>query len=208
MHFCIERGCNRLHCEFCNLRYLHAMAFRIYTKTGDTGETGLYGGTRLPKFHVRIEAYGSVDELNAHVGYLFESVSDTSVRDLLEHVQNNLFTIGGMLALDPAKSLSVPQISEGDIARLETAIDAMEEDLPEIKQFILPSGHITGALAHVVRTVCRRCERDVVALHEHEPVNPLILQYLNRLADYFFVVARYLNMLAGARERPWQQPEK
>jgi cob(I)alamin adenosyltransferase len=184
------------------------MAFRIYTKTGDTGETGLYGGTRLPKHHIRIEAYGSVDELNAHVGYLYESVTDASVKGLLVHVQNNLFTIGGMLALDPAKSLTVPMISEGDITRLETAIDAMEEDLPPIRQFILPSGHVTGSLAHVVRTVCRRCERDVVALHAHEPVDPLILQYLNRLADYFFVAARYLNMLAGATERPWDQPPK
>jgi cob(I)alamin adenosyltransferase len=121
-------------------------------------------------------------------------------------IQNNLFTIGGMLALDPSRSLSVPQISEGDITRLEDAIDSMEEDLPAIRQFILPSGHITGSLAHVVRTVCRRAEREVVALHAQEPVNPLILQYLNRLADYLFVVARYLNMLAGATERPWQQP--
>jgi cob(I)alamin adenosyltransferase len=184
------------------------MAFRIYTKTGDTGETGLFGGTRLPKHHVRIEAYGTVDELNSFVGFLCESISQTSVRDLLMVVQNNLFTIGGMLALDPSKSLQVPMISEGDIIRLENAIDAMEEDLPPIKQFILPSGHVTGSLAHIVRTVCRRAERNVVALHSLEQVDPLVIKYLNRLADYFFVLARYLNMLAGAKERPWQQPEK
>ncbi|HLF63687.1 MAG TPA: cob(I)yrinic acid a,c-diamide adenosyltransferase [Saprospiraceae bacterium] len=182
------------------------MAFKIYTKTGDAGETGLYGGTRLPKHHIRIETYGTVDELNAYVGYLCESVADTGVRELLIKIQNNLFTIGGMLALDPSKSLKVPLIVQGDITRLEIAIDAMEEDLPPIKQFILPSGHHIGSLAHIVRTVCRRAERAVVALHAQEPVDPLVLQYLNRLADYFFVMARYLNMLAGATERPWEQP--
>jgi cob(I)alamin adenosyltransferase len=182
------------------------MAFRIYTKTGDSGETGLYGGTRIPKHHVRIEAYGTVDELNSFVGFLSESVAQAPVKDLLIHVQNNLFTIGGMLALDPSKSLKVPLITEGDISRLENAIDAMEEDLPPIKQFILPSGHINGSLAHVVRTVCRRAEREVVALHSLEQTDPLIIKYLNRLADYFFVLARYLNMLAGAEERPWKQP--
>lgn len=182
------------------------MAFRIYTKTGDTGETGLYGGTRLPKHHIRIAAYGAIDELNAHTGYLYESITEPGLRELLIQIQNNLFTVGGMLALDPTKDLKVPLITEGDITRLETAIDAMEEDLPPLKQFILPSGHTSGALAHVVRTICRRAEREVVALHYQESVDPLILKYLNRLADYFFVLARYLNMLAGAAERPWQQP--
>lgn len=182
------------------------MAFRIYTKTGDTGETGLYGGTRLPKHHIRISAYGAIDELNAYTGYLCESVTQKGIRELLIQIQNNLFTVGGMLALDPAKELQVPQITEGDITRLENAIDAMEEDLPPLKQFILPSGHASGALAHIVRTVCRRAEREVVALHHAESVDPLILKYLNRLADYFFVLARYLNMLAGAQERPWQKP--
>jgi cob(I)alamin adenosyltransferase len=184
------------------------MALRIYTKTGDRGETGLFGGTRLPKNHVRIEAYGTIDELNAMTGYLCDSVTEGSVRDLLVQIQNNLFTIGGMLALDPSKkSLSVPKIAESDVARLEDAIDSMEEELPPIRQFVLPSGHVTSSLAHVTRTVCRRAERAVVALHACEPVEPLILQYLNRLADYFFVLARYLNLLAGASERPWQQPQ-
>lgn len=191
------------------------MAFRIYTKTGDAGMTGLYGGTRLPKHHARIEAYGTVDELNAFIGYLCDTLPAHTpkdgygaVRDLLVHVQNNLFTIGGMLAVDPEKALKVPLITAGDVTRLEHAIDAMEEDLEPIKQFILPSGHVTGSLAHVVRTVCRRTEREVVALHSVEDVDPLILQYLNRLADYLFVLARYLNLLAGARERPWQQPKQ
>lgn len=183
------------------------MAFRIYTKTGDAGQTGLFGGTRLPKHHIRICAYGTVDELNAHTGLLCESIADPATRDLLYQVQNDLFTIGGMLALDPAKKLSVPLISAEDVTRLEHAIDAMETHLPPIREFILPSGHPTGAMAHVVRTICRRAEREVVALHTEEGVDILILQYLNRLADYFFVLARYLNVKNGAIERPWRKPQ-
>ena len=185
-----------------------AMAFRIYTKTGDQGQTALFGGTRLPKNHVRIHAYGTVDELNAHVGYLYESVDAQDVRALLLAVQSQLFTIGGMLAKDPGKDLQVPQITGEDVARLEEAIDSMDAVLPPIRQFILPSGHPHTALAHIVRTVCRRAERDVMALHAEEVVDPLILQYLNRLADYFFVLARYLNHLNGGLEIPWQQPDK
>lgn len=188
-------------------RYLHAMAFRIYTKTGDAGETGLYGGTRLAKNHQRICAYGTVDELNAHTGYLFEMVDDVAVQEVLLTVQNHLFTIGGMLARDPKKALEVPVLTEEDVIRLEGAIDTMEESLPPIRAFILPSGHVSAAQAHVARTVCRRAEREVVALHLQEAVEPLIIQYLNRLADYFFVVARYLNKIYNGKERPWQQPE-
>jgi len=182
------------------------MAFKIYTKTGDLGQTGLFGGTRLPKHHIRIVAYGSVDELNAYIGQLFEAVSDEDVRAKLLRIQNNLFTIGAMLARDPSKKLEVPEIRETDITDLETSIDQMEKALSPLTQFILPSGHAVTAMAHIARTVCRRAERDVVALNADEPVDPLILQYLNRLADWLFVAARYINQLAGGVERPWQKP--
>ncbi len=184
------------------------MAIRIYTKTGDDGTTGLFGGTRLPKYHIRVEAYGNVDELNAYIGVLHESTGDAWVKDILTQVQNNLFTIGSMLALDPTKSLEVPRITTTEIRDLESAIDRMEAELPPLRHFILPSGHSSGAMAHVARTVCRRAERTVVALRAQETVDALIVQYLNRLADYLFVVARYLNQQSGAAERPWVKPDE
>ena len=183
------------------------MAFRIYTKTGDKGETGLYGGSRLSKDHVRITAYGTVDELNAHIGYLYESIEVGTVKKVLLQVQNNLFTIGGMLAKDPAKNLRVPEITLEDTAVLEQVIDVMETELEPLKQFILPSGDQQAALAHITRTVCRRAERDVITLHRSESVEEEILMYLNRLADFLFVAARYLNMKNDGVERPWDQPD-
>lgn len=179
------------------------MAIKIYTKTGDKGETSLFGGARLPKNHVRIEAYGTVDELNAHIGYLFELISDAQSRDTLETIQNKLFNIGSVLATDPGKDFDLPGVTEKDVHLLETAIDTMETGLPELKQFVLPSGHAEGAYAHVCRTVCRRAERRVVHLAQDEDVDVAIVTYLNRLSDYLFVLARHLIRLHGGEETTW-----
>lgn len=180
------------------------MSFKIYTKTGDAGETGLFGGGRVPKSHVRVEAYGTVDELNAFIGLLHDSLDEEPVRDLLRQVQHRLFSIGATLATDPSGDYALPpDIRESDIQLLEMAMDTMDADLPELKNFILPGGFPPVSLCHVCRTVCRRAERIVVALHEHEPVESLVLQYLNRLSDYFFLLARYIGHRAGAAEIIW-----
>ncbi|MEQ1747666.1 MAG: cob(I)yrinic acid a,c-diamide adenosyltransferase [Saprospiraceae bacterium] len=181
------------------------MPFRIYTKTGDAGETGLFGGRRVPKSHARVDAYGTVDELNSFIGLLHDSLDDEAVRDLLREIQHGLFSIGSTLASDPAGEFAMPSgIQEADIQRLENAMDAMDERLPELKNFILPGGYPTVSLCHVCRTVCRRAERLVVALHTQDPVEPLVLQYLNRLSDYFFVLARFIGHQAGAGEVVWR----
>lgn len=180
------------------------MAFRIYTKTGDQGETSLFGGRRLPKHHLRIDAYGTVDELNAQIGLVRDLSGLRPVRDLLLEIQNRLFVVGSGLASDPEKSPAVPDIQESDIARLEQAIDQMEERLEPLKNFILPGGHPTVAHCHVARCVCRRAERLAVALAHEEEVHPLILKYLNRLSDYLFVLARYLGHELGVEEVIWK----
>ncbi|MFN0016458.1 MAG: cob(I)yrinic acid a,c-diamide adenosyltransferase [Saprospiraceae bacterium] len=181
------------------------MPFRIYTKTGDAGETGLFGGARVPKSHARVDAYGTVDELNSFIGLLYDSLDDKAVRELLLKIQHRLFSIGATLASDPGGEFAMPSgIQEADIQGLETAMDAMDEHLPELKNFILPGGYPTVSLCHVCRTVCRRAERLVVALHTQDPVEPLVLQYLNRLSDYFFVLARYIGHQAGAEEIVWR----
>ncbi len=180
------------------------MPFRIYTKTGDTGETGLFGGNRVLKSHARVDAYGTVDELNAFIGLLHDSLDNEPVRELLRQIQHRLFSIGATLATDPASEYAMPpDIREDDIQLLEREMDAMDEHLPELKNFILPGGFPTVSLCHVCRTVCRRAERIVVALNEHDTVEPAVLQYLNRLSDYFFILARYLGHLAGAGEIIW-----
>ncbi|MBK9337696.1 MAG: cob(I)yrinic acid a,c-diamide adenosyltransferase [Lewinellaceae bacterium] len=178
------------------------MPFRIYTKTGDTGETGLFGGSRVSKSHIRVDAYGTVDELNAFIGLLHDSLEEEAVRELLRQIQHRLFSIGAALASDPAQPMPA-DLWEADIQILENAMDAMDNQLPELKNFILPGGFPTVSLCHVCRTVCRRAERCAVALHEYEPAEALILQYLNRLSDYFFMLARYLGHLAGASEIVW-----
>jgi cob(I)alamin adenosyltransferase len=179
------------------------MAFRIYTKTGDRGETALFGGRRVAKSHLRVETYGTVDELNAFVGCLFDALTDEAVRGLLADIQHRLFTVGAHLASDPEKHPPTPDLLPADLQALEHAIDAMDGALPPLRNFILPAGHPTVSLCHVCRTVCRRAERLVVALHGLEPVDPLVLQYLNRLSDYFFMLARHLGRLAGAPEVVW-----
>lgn len=179
------------------------MSFKIYTKTGDKGETGLFGGKRLPKHHIRIESYGSVDELNAHIGMLRDLASSEHQKTVLKEIQDRLFTIGANLASDPDKQMATPDIQESDIELLEKEMDKMEERLPPLKNFILPGGHPTVSYCHIARTVCRRAERMVVALHYNEPIEAIIIRYLNRLSDYLFVLGRQLSMDLNAEEIPW-----
>jgi cob(I)alamin adenosyltransferase len=182
------------------------MSSKIYTKTGDKGKTSLIGGTRVPKSHIRINAYGTVDELNAFIGLLKDQLSDIHSRGLLREIQDRLFTIGSSLACDPGKEIAmkIPDFRASDILLLENEIDSMNKKLPEMKSFILPGGHVAVSTAHICRTICRRAERIVVELDILEPLDqPLIIKYLNRLSDYLFVLARYIGQLAGADEIKW-----
>jgi cob(I)alamin adenosyltransferase len=182
------------------------MSLKIYTKTGDGGKTSLIGGTKVPKSHIRIGAYGTVDELNAFVGLLCDQIADSHGREVLREIQDRLFTIGASLACDPNKEIAmkIPDLRESDIQLLENEMDLMNEKLPEMKSFILPGGHTIVSTAHICRTVCRRAERFVVELDGIEPfAQPLIIKYLNRLSDYLFVLARYIGMQAGAEEIKW-----
>ncbi|TND07621.1 MAG: ATP:cob(I)alamin adenosyltransferase [Bacteroidetes bacterium] len=178
---------------------------KIYTKTGDKGQTSLIGGTRVPKHHIRIEAYGTVDELNSWMGMLRDTIADQDVVSLLLEIQDRLFTIGSSLASDPEKSkMKIPDLREEDITALEQAIDKMNETLPPMRNFVLPGGHPTVSHCHVARCVCRRAERCTIALSEESPVNELVIKYLNRLSDYLFVLSRKLTMDLGAEEKPWK----
>jgi cob(I)alamin adenosyltransferase len=178
---------------------------KIYTRKGDQGETSLIGGTRVPKHHLRIEAYGTVDELNSWTGLLRDHVSDETVRHELTEIQDRLFTIGSQLAADPASSrMSLPDLQAADIVNLESAMDRMDATLPEMRNFVLPGGHPTVSYCHITRCVCRRAERLCVHLSESAAVKAEILQYLNRLSDYFFVLARKLAQDLGAEETPWK----
>lgn len=179
------------------------MSFRIYTKTGDSGETGLFGGKRLPKDDLRVEAYGTVDELNAYIGLLRDYTKEPSIIKLLKEVQDRLFTIGSNLASDPDKEMITPDVTEADIKVLESAIDGMNDELPVLKHFILPGGHPLVSHAHIARCVCRRAERRVVALAQQSTVLPILVKYLNRLSDYLFVLARYLAKANKVEEVIW-----
>jgi cob(I)alamin adenosyltransferase len=182
------------------------MSSKIYTKTGDGGKTSLIGGTKVPKSHIRINAYGTVDELNAFIGLLCDQIADMHSCELLREIQDRLFTMGSSLACDPNKDITmkIPDLKESDILLLENEIDAMNEKLPEMKSFILPGGHIAVSTAHICRTVCRRAERVIVELDTREPLGqPLIIKYLNRLSDYLFVMARYMGLLLGSEEVIW-----
>ncbi|MBK8193870.1 MAG: cob(I)yrinic acid a,c-diamide adenosyltransferase [Lewinellaceae bacterium] len=183
------------------------MAFRIYTKTGDKGQTALFGGRRVLKSHLRVDAYGTIDELNSFIGWLRDSTTDQHVRETLAHIQHRLFTVGAHVASDPEKHPPTPDLIPSDTVLLENEIDAMEALLPPLKNFILPGGHPAVSVCHVCRTVCRRAERLVVALHDTDPVDPQVLSYLNRLSDYFFVLARKLAHDLGAAEIIWRGRE-
>lgn len=180
------------------------MAFKIYTKTGDDGTTGLFGGARVPKYDLRIEAYGTVDELNSYLGLIRDQNLDGHSTKILLEIQDRLFTIGSILAVDPdKKNLSVPVLLEEDVKLLETEIDKMDEQLPAMKNFILPGGHTTVSFIHIARCVCRRAERLVVHLSVDNQVDSLIIRYLNRLSDYLFTLARLVAKDLGASEQPW-----
>lgn len=181
------------------------MAFKIYTKTGDKGQTSLIGGTRLPKHHIRIEAYGTVDELNSHIGLLRDVINDETTFNLLILIQDRLFTIGSHLAADPQKNkMQLPALFEEDIIALEKAIDAINDVVPEMKSFVLPGGHIHVSYCHIARCVCRRAERAVLRLAENEPVEEIHFKYLNRLSDYLFMLSRWLTHQLKAPETPWK----
>lgn len=179
------------------------MSFKIYTKTGDTGDTSLFGGKRLPKSHVRIESYGTIDELNAFLGLIRDSVAAERVRALLKDIQDRLFDIGAYLAMDPDKEMPASGIRDADIEQLEKAIDEADKELPELKNFILPGGHPTVSYCHIARCVCRRAERRVVALAGEEKVDGRVIRYLNRLSDFLFVLARKLSKDLGVEEVKW-----
>ena len=182
---------------------------KIYTKTGDKATTSLFTGKRVPKHHIRIESYGTVDELNSFLGMVRDQNINGSYKTLLAQIQSKLFTVGAILATEPSKDnrLKIPRIQEEDIELLEKEMDAMNEELPEMTHFILPGGHPTVSYCHIARTVCRRAERMISYLHENEPVPHNVLKYMNRLSDYLFVLARKLSKDVQAREVKWI-PEK
>lgn len=177
---------------------------KIYTRKGDKGETSLIGGVRVPKHHLRIEAYGTIDELNSWIGLLRDQkIDDHSIRLLVE-IQETLFTIGSHLAADPQKSrMKLPELKEEEVSTLENEIDRMDQELPELSSFILPGGHPVVSYTHIARCICRRAERLVVHLSEGEPVEAVILAYLNRLSDYLFTLARFFARYFNAAETPW-----
>jgi len=182
------------------------MSIKIYTKTGDKGTTSLIGGTKVPKSHLRIESYGTVDELNSYIGLCKDLLSDAHGKKILLEIQDRLFTIGSSLACDPVKEpkMKIPDLKEEDVNLLEKEMDKMNEVLPQMKNFILPGGHVTVSHIHIARCVCRRAERCCVHLNEQAAEDPLILKYLNRLSDYLFVLARYTSHLLSVEEIAWK----
>lgn len=188
---------------------------KIYTKTGDDGTTGLFGGTRVPKHHIRIESYGTLDELNSWVGLIRDQDIEEESKQILIKIQEKLFTVGALLAIDPKKEklksgkdrLNIPKINMEDLNLLEQEIDKMELNLPPMTHFILPGGHTTVSYCHITRTICRRAERLVSHLNDFEAVDSFILSYINRLSDFLFVLARKLTHDKQAEEIKWI-PEK
>jgi cob(I)alamin adenosyltransferase len=181
---------------------------KIYTKTGDKGTTSLIGGTKVPKSHLRIEAYGTIDELNSYIGLCKDLLTeDEEARAVLLEAQDRLFTIGAALACDPIKEpkMRMPDLNEADVVLLEKEIDRMNTHIPPMRSFILPGGHTTLSHLHIARCVCRRAERCCVRLElESLEVEPLILKYVNRLSDYLFVLARYTGFQLQVDEIPWK----
>lgn len=177
---------------------------KIYTRKGDDGSTGLIGGVRVKKHHLRVDSYGTVDELNAHIGLVRSRMPDTAVLAVLSEIQDRLFTIGSILASAAGSRMAIPDLHASDIEYLENAIDRMDEQLPSLESFILPGASTKGAEIHIARCVCRRAERLVVELSEAESAAPLVIQYLNRLSDYLFTLARFADHSEGGFEIPWR----
>ena len=177
---------------------------KVYTKKGDKGTTQLIGGKRVPKNHDRIDAYGTVDELNSYMGLLRDQSVRKETHELIITIQNKLFTIGALLAnQDDNNKMKLPLIEEKDVTQLENEIDKMNESLPEMRSFILPGGHTTVSFCHIARCVCRRAERLTIQIDENVLQVEIILKYLNRLSDYLFVLSRYLSKNLDATEIPW-----
>lgn len=179
------------------------MAFKIYTKTGDSGETSLYGGKRLSKSDIRIESYGTVDELNSYMGLIRSQIKEGAHSEVINAIQNRLFTIGSILASDPDKEMPTPDLLASDVELLEKDMDRMDVDLPALKTFILPGADVLSSHVHVARCICRRAERRVIALQTEEEVPAIVVIYLNRLSDYLFMLSRSIAHEAGAEEIPW-----
>lgn len=183
------------------------MAFKIYTKTGDLGKTSLIGGTKVAKSHLRIESYGTVDELNSYIGLVNDLLADEHSKKILKEIQDRLFTIGSSLACDPEKEplMKIPDLKEEDILLLETEIDSMNESLPEMRSFILPGGHIAVSTIHIARCICRRAERVCVHVQQENLfVDTLVIKYLNRLSDYLFILSRFTGHLLNVPEITWK----
>ncbi len=184
---------------------------KIYTKTGDKGTTALFGGTRVAKHHIRIDSYGTVDELNSWIGLIRDQPIDTNTKDTLIYIQDRLFTLGAILATDPEKlilksgkeRLNIPKVTTEDIELLEKEMDTMNDTLAPMTHFVLPGGHQSVSFCHITRCVCRRAERLATELYENEPFDERVLQYLNRLSDYLFVLARKLSYDLKAEEIKW-----
>jgi cob(I)alamin adenosyltransferase len=178
---------------------------KIYTKTGDNGQTSLVGGTRVSKTELRIEAYGTVDELNSYVGLLRDQEVNNDRKDILKEIQDRLFTIGSILASEPEQTKKrIPDLHESDIELLEKEMDQMDESLEPMRFFILPGGHQSVSFGHLARTVCRRAERIVLRLAQESEVNDLVIKYLNRLSDYLFVLCRMMIKDLNIEEISWK----
>lgn len=178
---------------------------KIYTKTGDKGTTALFGGKRVSKADLRIETYGTVDELNSYVGLVRDQPVNQIRKNILVEIQDRLFTIGSILATEPGNTkVKIPSLHVDDVTALEKEIDAMDASLPPMKSFVLPGGHQSVSFCHVTRTVCRRAERLVIALDAQEKIDPVVVQYLNRLSDYLFMLSRKMSAELNAEEMPWK----
>jgi len=179
---------------------------KIYTKKGDKGKTQLLGGSMVDKNHIKLECYGTIDELNAFIGNIYDQEISTFHKDILFNIQNQLFNLGSIISFDGKKdSIKLPNVKSENIEMMEKAIDKMEESLPTLKNFILPSGHPSASICHIARTVCRRAERNLVALGDSQEIDPLHMKFLNRLSDYLFVLARTILNENNAKEVEWQK---
>jgi cob(I)alamin adenosyltransferase len=183
------------------------MAIKIYTKTGDAGKTSLIGGTKVPKSHLRIESYGTIDELNSYIGLVNDYANDEHTKIVLKEIQDRLFTVGSSLATDPDKDsiMKLPDLKEEDILLLEKEIDTINSILPAMKNFILPGGHVAVSTTHIARCVCRRAERICVAMQQENMfISPIVIKYINRLSDYLFMLARFIAHQLQVQEIPWK----
>lgn len=182
---------------------------KIYTKTGDKGKTSLFGGSRVSKSDDRLEAYGTIDELNSYIGLIRDTQTESTRKAFLKEIQDRLFTVGAHLATDKEnKKDQLPDLLDSDVESLEGEMDEMDKALPEMKSFILPGGHVHVSYCHIARTVCRRAERLTIRLSEGAEIEPIIIRYLNRLSDYLFVLGRKLAIELGVEEVPWNARNK